>query len=132
MSGKVRRRGRQHRESADSGCRRAGLREAEIEHLDARFRHHHIARLQIPVNDSLAMRCGQRVSQLDRVGDRLIERQCASCEALGERPALDQFHHQVLGSILIADIVQGADVRMVQARDGARFAIEAAAELRVI
>ncbi len=35
-------------------------------------------------------------------------------ESLGQRLALQIFHDQEIGAILVADIMQGADPRMVQ------------------
>ena len=35
------------------------------------------------------------------------------------------------GAVLLADVVERADVRMVELGDGARFALEALAELRI-
>jgi len=49
---------------------------------------------------------------------------CASGIA-GERRALDVLHHQIVE----ADVVQRADVRMIQRGDGAGFPLEALAEL---
>ena len=35
-----------------------------------------------------------------------------------------QFHHQVLDPILIADVVEGADMRMAQTGDRTRLSLE--------
>ena len=50
-------------------------------------------------------------------------------EALGERLALEQLHHQVVGVALAADVVERADVRVVERRDRAGLALEARAHL---
>src|SRR4029453_6279139 len=42
----------------------------------------------------------------------------------GEGLAFDQLHHQVVSVALAADIVQGADVRVTEAGDGAGLALE--------
>ena len=43
--------------------------------------------------------------------------------------AFQVFHDQEMDSILLADVVQGADVRMVQAGDGSGFALESFTQL---
>jgi hypothetical protein len=53
-------------------------------------------------------------------------------ELLRERLALDQLHHQIVGLTLAADVVERADVRVVEARDRARLALEAGADLGVV
>ena len=83
--------------SAHPGARRLRplLGQAEVEQLDARLRHHDVARLQIAMDESLAVRLVERVGQLHRVGEGLIERQRSARQALGERLALDELHHEV-------------------------------------
>ena len=116
------------------------LGEAEVEHLDARLRHHDVARLQIAMDESLAVRLVERVGQLHRVGEGLIEWQRSACQTLGERLAFDQFHHEVasgsagrrVGSTGVTDIVERADMRMIQLRDRAGLAFESLAELRIL
>ena len=48
-----------------------------------------------------------------------------SLEALGERLAFNTFHYQEIGSVLMTDVIQHADVWMFQAGDSFRFAFEA-------
>ena len=43
-----------------------------------------------------------------------------------QRLALEQLHHEEERPLMIPDIVQGADVRMVEAGDGLRLALETA------
>ena len=54
---------------------------------------------------------------------RHVER-LAETALVGDRRAFHQFHHQVVGS----DIIELADVGMVQGRDGAGFVFEALGE----
>ena len=72
------------------------------------------------MDDALAMRGGQRLRDLHRQPHRI---------AHGHRPfeggALDVLHHQIVGP----DVVQLADVRMVQRRNRASLALES---LRVL
>src|SRR5450631_1817273 len=49
-----------------------------------------------------------------------------------EALALQVFHHQKIDSVLMADVMQGTDVGMVQRRNHPRFAIETVLGLRVV
>src|SRR4029079_659655 len=49
-----------------------------------------------------------------------------------ERVAVQILHDQEVNAILMADIVQGADVRMIQPGDRTSFLLEALARLRII
>jgi hypothetical protein len=46
-----------------------------------------------------------------------------------ERLTLEIFHNQVCGAVLLANVIQGADVRMIQNRYCARFPLQALAEV---
>src|ERR1700680_5055581 len=46
-----------------------------------------------------------------------------------ERLTLEIFHDQVGGAVLLSNVIQGADVRMVQSRYGACFALQALAKV---
>ena len=83
------------------------------------FGDENIGGLQVAMRDALLVRGVERIANLRGILQRLIERQRAF-----QRRALDVLHHQVIRS----DIVQLADVGMIQRRDGARLALEAFAE----
>ncbi len=83
------------------------------------------------MGDAVAMRRGEGVADLDCVLKPLIKRRCASLQTVGERLPFEELHHQEIGAILVADVVQRADVRMIQRRDSACFAIEPFTELRI-
>ena len=78
------------------------------------------------------------MNDVDAVGDveRLAERDCdveqqrrvesSACQALLERLAVEQLHHQECVSIPgIPDVVNRADIRVLQRRDGPRLALKA-------
>jgi hypothetical protein len=73
------------------------------------------------MNHSLGVRGLERGSDLDRQTERLAGRQ----RAFGQRLAIDQLHDDVVG----ANIVDLADVGMVQSGDGLGFARKSIAEL---
>ncbi len=107
--------------------RPAQLRQAEVEELHARLRQHHVAGLQVPVHDPMPMRLVQRVGDLDAVAQRLLERERPLHEPVRERLAFEVLHDQVLDAVLIADVVERADVRMGELRDRLRLPLEALA-----
>ena len=114
--------------SAWSGSRRAAAASTDAlifaspksSSLTPDLGHQDVGRLQIAVDDAFAVRGIQRIGNLDGVLQRLIERQRPF-----ERLALDVLHHQVVR----ADVVELADVGMIQRGDRARLALEAFAEL---
>ena len=55
---------------------------------------------------------------------RLIERQHSPLQALLQRFPLEVFHHQETQAVLVTDIVDRANVRMIQARNRLGFALE--------
>ena len=52
-------------------------------------------------------------------------------QAVSQRLTFQVLHDQVVDAILVADVVQRADVGMVQGRNRARFPVEALPGLRV-
>ena len=75
------------------------------------------------MDDALLMR------RFKRVGDLTGNTQCffklkGASDKVGERLPVHQFHDQVVGT----DIVQRADVWMIEGGDGARLALETLAE----
>ena len=56
-----------------------------------------------------------------------VEGQVACRQPLGERHAFDLLHHEVVVAVVVADVEQRADVRMVQRGDRLRLALQALA-----
>src|SRR5271167_1127612 len=79
------------------------------------------------MDDSLAVGFIQSVGDLRGVAQQLSSWERALRDARGQRLAFEIFHHQVLDAVLIADVVEHADVRMAEAGNGARLALEALA-----
>ena len=96
------------------------LRQPEIEYLHAGLRDQNVGRFQVAMRDQLFVGRFKRARQLNRVPERLIERQWTF-----DLRALDVFHHEIIRS----DVVKRANVRMIQRRYRACFALEAFAEL---
>ena len=106
------------------------LGEPEVEHLHrAVGLDLDVARLEIAMDDALLVRGFERRRDLARDAQRLVERKSGRRartlrEQLGQRLAFDQLHHQVVGP----DVVQRADVGMIQRRHRACFPLEALGE----
>ena len=83
------------------------------------------------MDDAVAVRLVERVRDLGCDLRRLIQRQRAFLEASGERLPIQAWHDQKMRAVGFADVVDAADVRMLERRDGARLALEARAEVRV-
>src|SRR5947207_2547044 len=76
------------------------------------------------MNDSFLMCRLQRVADLFRNLKRLVDRYRPSLNALRERLAGHEFHHQKLAFTGFFQAVNARDVRMVQRRQHSRFALE--------
>ena len=72
------------------------------------------------MRDALAVRGGESREDLSREQERTLERQRP-----GERLAVDQLHDEVVRP----DVVERADVRMIERGHGTGFALEPFAEL---
>ena len=106
--------------------RSAQLGEPEIQNLYRSFgRDLHVSRLQVAMHDSLLVRGFERIGDLPRDIDRFVERNGTLSDSVGQRRPFHQFHHQVIRP----DVVEMADIVMVERRDGSRFLAEAIAEL---
>jgi hypothetical protein len=79
------------------------------------------------MDDAGAMRFVERSGNLHGVLERTDDRERSSRETNRQRLALDVLHHQEIDPLVMSDVVQRADVRVVQRRHGARLAFEALA-----
>lgn len=73
----------------------------------------------------------QRIGDLDGIPQGLVQWQRHFPESLGQRLALQVLHDEEVHALVLADVVESADMQMVQTRDGARLALEALAAVRV-
>ena len=86
---------------------------------------------QVPVDDPLPLCLVQRIGDLDGDLERLIERQRTFLQPLGERLALQVLHDQEVDPVLAADVVEGANVRVIEAGDGLGLALEALLQIGI-
>ena len=83
------------------------------------------------MDNALGVRRVERVRHLGAKREHLLHRQRAFGNAVLQRLPVEQFHHHELLALMIADVVERADVRVVQARDHPCFAQEALHDLAI-
>ncbi len=104
------------------------LREAEVQDLGlAGGRHHDVRGLDVAVDDAGRVGDGQGVGDLDGDGQRRKGDEGTAVQQLLERVALDELHHDVDEPVLLAHVVDRADVGVLEGRAQAGLPFEAAA-----
>ena len=83
-----------------------------------------IRRLDVAVDDPGGMRRLERVGDLDGERQQQIDLERAPGNAMLQRRPVEKLHHEERPAVLLADIVDGADVGVIQRRGGARLAAE--------
>ena len=122
------------REPARGGIDRLAfeLREPEIEDLHAPvFPDEHVLRLQIAMEEPLAVRVREALEHLAGVGDRLADRELAVVEHAAQAVARDVLEDDEHAPVFFAGLVHGDEIRVGHRRRRARFAEEACASIRV-
>src|SRR4029453_1697347 len=76
------------------------------------------------MHDAAPMCLVQRVRDLDADPKRLVERESASCETPREGLAFEKLHDEVLRLAVTPDVIERADVRGRELRDGLRFSLQ--------
>ncbi len=84
------------------------------------------------MDDALAMRLVERVGDLGSDLQRLVERERPFLEARSQRLALEMRHDEVVSALDAADVVDAADVGMVERSDGASLALEALPQFWIV
>ena len=110
-----------------------GPRDAEVGHLGrALLVDQHVLGLHVAVHDVARVRGAQGAGDLDRVGDRLGDRQAALApDAVLERLALDVFEDDVRAPLVLARVDNTDDVGVRELGHGARLAAKALELIRV-
>src|SRR5262245_61772756 len=81
--------------------------------------------------DSCAMCFVERLRDLDCNTKCLGNRQRTLPDAVRERLPFEILHHQVVDAVLLADVIERADIRMIQRRDRASFPLETLPKFRI-
>jgi hypothetical protein len=97
--------------------------------LGARRGEHRVARLQIATDYAEPVRGLERGGDFKTEAQDVAEGQWAAFQPGGQRFALQQFEHEILGLVLAADVMQATDVRVVERGDGFGFTGKTRAEL---
>ena len=79
--------------------------QTEVQKLRARLGQHHVARFQVAMNYSGAMRFLQRIGDLDGDLQQLARPQRPALQPLGQRLAFQILHHQKVEAILVPHIM---------------------------
>ena len=108
------------------GCR---LCKAEVEQCRARLCEHDVAGLDIAMDDALPMGLIEGIGDFDGVLNGLFDRKGSFLQAHFERLAFEVLHDEKGHAILLADVVEGADVRMLERGNRPRLALEPFLEL---
>ncbi len=113
--------------------RGGGLGQAEVENFHvAALREENVSRLDVPMDDSFGVRGIKSVRNLNRNVEQLVDGQRAFENALGQRLALEQLHDDEVPALVLGNLMDGANVRMIQSGSGARFALEPLEGLGII
>src|SRR5713226_9726663 len=91
----------------------------------AQIGHKDVCRLDIAMNDSLCVRRSQPVGNFNSKRQQSLGLQRAPRNVLLERFAVQKLHDDERSSVVLSNVINGADVRMVQRRSGFSLAPEA-------
>ena len=114
---------------ASEGSSRGLLGEPEVEHLDragARGQHD-VFGLEIAMHDAGGVRGGHGVGDLDGDFDGAADGTASIAQEGAQSVALDEFGDQEGLAVVLAELVDGDDVGVVQRGQGAGFLLEAGA-----
>src|ERR1700687_937153 len=94
---------------------RSKLRQAEIEDFGvALLGHEEVCWLDVSMDYPLGVCCPERLGNLNRKFQRLVERKRLAGNVVLQGLAVEKLHGNEMLAALFADVVHGADVRVVQ------------------
>ena len=99
--------------------------QTEVQDLgDAAFDNEDVCRLDVAVDDALLMRRFEGVRDVDGDFDHSIDGKRAFLNQLFQRPAIQELHGDEGTAAFFGDLINGADVGMIQRGSRTRFAPE--------
>jgi hypothetical protein len=125
--------GRQAGHTVRSALETAGsLGKPEVEELGTAFREHDVVRFEVAVDDPLIVCRLESRRDLGSDFEDLFDREGALADSVAQGIALDQFHDKVVDFVLVADVKEGADIWVVERRDGPSLTLESPQELLIV
>jgi hypothetical protein len=101
------------------------LGQTEVEQLDLVLRRDlDVCRFQIAMDDASVVRRFERLRDLQRDSERILDRKRPALQPVRERFAFDQLHDQEVLAIELLHSVQSCDTRVVDRGEDLRFALE--------
>jgi hypothetical protein len=108
------------------------LRQPEIQNLGmSALGDKYIGRLDVAVDDTSGVSCVERVGYVDGDGEKNFRFQRTPRNAMLQRQPIQKLHSDERLPVLLANVVNRADIRMVQCGGGLGFALKASECLRV-
>jgi hypothetical protein len=109
------------------------FRQTEIENFGAAAGgDEEIRGLDVAMNDAALVGSFERVEDSDADFEELIERNGLAVDAMLERDALEQLHCDVGDAVVFVNVVNRADIGMIQGRGSLRFAPETLERQRIL
>jgi hypothetical protein len=93
--------------------------------------HEHVLRFQIAMDEAFVMRSGEASRDLHGEIDGLSRREWTLLKLFAQRLPREQLHDDEQAAVLIARVVDVNDVRVREARDRLRFALESSAPIEI-
>ena len=94
--------------------------------------HKNVCGFDVAVNDAFCVGCVKSIGDLDTQRKQSLHLQRPPRNAMLQRHAVEKLHGNKGWSVLVINLVDGTDVRMVQCRGSLSFAAEAGQCLRVL
>jgi hypothetical protein len=103
-----------HLRDTNARASRDYLRQTKIEDFGvAQFGHKKICWIDVSMDDSLSVRCFERIGNLDCQLQHLVERERPPRNAVLQCFAVEELHGNELLAVLLSDVVNRADVRVI-------------------
>jgi hypothetical protein len=83
------------------------------------------------MHDAFPVRFVQRVGYFQSQLQRFVQRHGATFKARRQRLAFEIFHDEIVGTVLLANVVQHTDMRVIQRSQRLRFTLEALPHLGI-
>ena len=112
---------------------RGDFREAEVEDFGvAAFGDENVGGLDVAMDDAFGVGGVECVGDFDGDAEETIEFEGLAGDDVLERDAIEKFHGDEGCAVFFADVVDGADVGMIERGGGLGFALEAGEGLRIV